>query len=247
MIPKIIYQTWKSNDTNHSIDKLKKTWVDKNPNFEYIFFDDNDIIDFIRLNFDERINKCYKRILNGSLKADFFRYCVLYINGGVYIDIDISCETSLTTLFNFDEIKLITSTDNCRVHRSDRIYQGFLGGEENCKVFKMIIDHICSSIENGKFKNNIFDLSGPVIFSKILKEFMNIGINENKQKCIFLKEQTFINPTTNDKFIITTHDISKEKLQFQNKIFAVAQNKFDRQNNPHYLKNRAVFKQGFYI
>ena len=114
MIPKIIFQTWKTKEPNGSIDKLRNTWISKNPEFAYEYYDDNDIKTFIETHFDDRVKKCYSRILNGSLKADFFRYCVVYIKGGLYIDIDISCEKPLTSIFNFDDIHLITTTDNCR-------------------------------------------------------------------------------------------------------------------------------------
>ena len=244
MIPKIIYQTWKSKELNPTIDKLRDSWKDKNPEFEYVYFDDSDILEFLSLNFDERVIKCYKRITNGSLKADFFRYCVIYIQGGLYIDVDISCDKPLKDMFNFDEINFITATDNCRVQRSDRIYQGFLGGEAQCKVFKMMIDHICSSMEQNKLKTNLFDLSGPVIFSKKLKEYMNKDVTT--EKCNFLKELTYINPITKHKFVIVQHDISKEKLQMNNVIFATAQHRIDRKSNPHYFKNRSHFRKGYY-
>lgn len=246
MIPKLIFQTWKTKEKNDTIDNLRNTWIDKNSEFEYIYFDDADILDFLSINFDERVNKCYKRILNGSLKADFFRYCVIYIIGGLYIDVDISCVIPLKEMFNFDEIDFITATDNCRVQRSDRIYQGFLGGESNCPVFKTMIDHICVSIETNKFKNNLFDLSGPVIFSKKLKEYMNTDIADSKKKCTFLKELTYENPKLKKKFVIVQHDISKEKLQMNAVIFAIAQHKIDRKQNPHYFKNRSTFRKGYY-
>lgn len=245
MIPKRIFQTWKTKDANNSIDKLRSSWIEKNPEFEYVYFDDKDILDFISLNFDERVNKCYKRMINGSLKADFFRYCVIYIQGGLYVDVDISCEKPLHEMFDFDKINFITATDNCRVHRSDRIYQGFLGGEAGCLIFKMMIDHVCSNIEQNKLKNNLFDLSGPVIFSKKLKEYMNKNV-ASTEKCNFLKELTYVNPITKEKFVIVQHDISKEKIQMNNVVFATAQHRIDRKNNPHYFKNRSQFRRGYY-
>lgn len=247
MIPKIIFQTWISKEQNDSIDVLRRTWIEKNSDFEYVYFDDDDILDFLALHFDERVNKCYNRIVNGSLKADFFRYCVLYINGGLYIDIDISCEKSLIEHLNFDEIHFVTATDHCKVQSSDRIYQGFLGGEVKCPVFNTMIEHICTCIEQNRFKSNLFDLSGPVIFSKKLKEYMNNQITETKQKCTFLKELTFVNPITKDLFVIIEHDISKEKLVDNNTIIATAQNKMDRKSNPHYFINRSVYKKGYYV
>lgn len=246
MIPKSIYQTWKTKEPNESIDKLRRTWTTQNPSFEYTFFDDSDILSFINEHFDERINKCYKRILNGSLKADFFRYCILFIKGGVYIDVDISCTTPLEGVFNFDDSHLITTTDNCKNNRNDRIYQAFLAGEANSEVFTKAINHICMCIETGKHKTNIFELSGPTLFSKVLKEYMNKDITEQNAKCTFLKELTFVNPVNKKKFVIPQHNISKEKLEFNGSVFAIAQHKIDRKQNPHYMKNKGQYKGGYY-
>lgn len=246
MIPKNIHQTWKTKEPNRSIDDLRTTWINKNPEFEYEYYDDNDIKTFIGTHFDERINACYDRILNGSLKADFFRYCVIYIKGGVYIDIDISCEKPLTSMFNFDEIHLITTTDNWKNNKNDRIYQAFLGGEANCSLFMNAINHICTCIETQKHKTNIFELSGPTIFSKLLKTYMNDGIIKNDEKCKFLKELTFVNPVNKKKFVIPQHNITKEKLESNKVIFATAQHKIDRKNNPHYMKQKSQFKKGYF-
>ena len=246
MIPKIIYQTWKTKEPNTSIDKLRNTWINKNPEFDYEYYDDNDIKMFIREHFDDRVNTCYDKILNGSLKADFFRYCVLFIKGGLYIDIDISCEKTLTTIFNFDDTHLITTTDNCRNNKNDRIYQAFLGGEPQSALFMNAINHICTCIESRKHQSNIFELSGPTIFSKLLKQYMNEGITKENEKCTFLKELTFVNPVNKKKFRIPQHNIPKEKLESNKVIFATAQHKIDRKSNPHYMKQKSHFRNGYY-
>ncbi len=53
-IPKIIHQTWYKKDLPNSIknniEKIKKL----NPDYEYNFYDDNDILIFIKNNCDSR-------------------------------------------------------------------------------------------------------------------------------------------------------------------------------------------------
>lgn len=58
-------------------------------NCSFIFYDDNNCDDFIKNNFNQEIYNTYKNInpSYGAMRADFFRYCVLYKLGGVYIDI----------------------------------------------------------------------------------------------------------------------------------------------------------------
>ena len=89
-IPKRIVQTWRTHDIG-SLEQFSQTWKDFNPNFTYTLFDDIDCKKFIRKNFGKRFENVYDNINFGAFKADFWRYCELYINGGVYIDIDTVC------------------------------------------------------------------------------------------------------------------------------------------------------------
>ena len=246
MIPKIIYQTWKSKKRNKTVDVLRESWKVLNNEFMYEYYDDNDILIFIKNNFDERTLKCYNRIKNGSLKADFFRYCILYKRGGLYIDVDIECTQPLRDVFNFEELHVLTATDYCSKNDNDRIYQGFLGGEKGNAVFIKAVEHICDCMDENKFKLDIFNLSGPTMFSTILKDCINTDVNEKENMCLFLKELT-----AQDKegriYKIITHDISNEVLTNIDVTFAISQRKFDRKGNLHYLKNIKKYPRGLYI
>ena len=58
-----------------------------NPELEYFLFDDNDCIEFIKTHFENDVVDAYYRLIPGAYKADLWRYCVMYIEGGIYIDI----------------------------------------------------------------------------------------------------------------------------------------------------------------
>ena len=86
MIPKIIHQLWigkKPAPTKHM-----DTWKEKNPDFEYIRWNEEE---FIRrkMNFEcqERIDEMEE--ING--KADIMRWEILYKYGGVFLDADSIC------------------------------------------------------------------------------------------------------------------------------------------------------------
>lgn len=88
-IPKIIHQTYPSNEVPsiiaQNISKIKKL----NPDWEYRFYDDSDQEAFIRSHYSEEILTAYRRInpLYGAARADFFRYLLIYKVGGVWLDI----------------------------------------------------------------------------------------------------------------------------------------------------------------
>jgi mannosyltransferase OCH1-like enzyme len=87
IIPKKLIQTSKQS-TNLSILHYNSimTFLELNPEYEYQFFDDADCKKFIQENFDESILEAYDTLIPNAFKADLFRYCYLYKNGGVYTD-----------------------------------------------------------------------------------------------------------------------------------------------------------------
>jgi hypothetical protein len=89
-IPKIIWQTMKSNQVPAIMKEYADTWIENNPEYEYRFFDDDAIIDFISNDFPDYL-EAYKKIKYGASKADLWRYLIMYKYGGVYVDMDCRC------------------------------------------------------------------------------------------------------------------------------------------------------------
>ncbi len=60
-----------------------------NPGWEYRFYDDDDISDFLVRHYPPHVWDAYQRIhpRYGAARADLFRYLLMYKMGGVYLDI----------------------------------------------------------------------------------------------------------------------------------------------------------------
>ncbi|HET7115153.1 MAG TPA: glycosyltransferase [Hanamia sp.] len=93
-IPKIIWQTMKTNQVPGFMKDYADSWINSNPEYEYRFLDDNDIIDFIKKEFPEYLEG-YTKLKYGASKADLWRYLIIYRYGGVYADMDCKCLTPL--------------------------------------------------------------------------------------------------------------------------------------------------------
>jgi len=114
-IPKIIHQTYYNKESLpaeiiNSIDKLKIA----NPDWEYKFYDDASILDFIKANYgDEIINRIKK--INSKYKvvmADLFRYLVIHKEGGLYLDIKSTASRPLNQIIKPDDVFLISQWRN---------------------------------------------------------------------------------------------------------------------------------------
>ncbi len=100
-IPKRIIQTNKSLD----LSLLEKAAVANirllNPEFEYLFFDDRQVEEFIDKEFPE-----YRSLFDSFpipiQRYDFFRYLVIYRLGGFYFDMDVFLALNLSELLDFD-------------------------------------------------------------------------------------------------------------------------------------------------
>lgn len=98
-IPKIIWQTMKTNEVPIFMKNYIDTWVENNPEYEYRFFDDEDIIRFLKKEYPEFLLG-YRKLKYGASKADLWRYLAIYKFGGVYADIDCRCLRSLREWIN---------------------------------------------------------------------------------------------------------------------------------------------------
>lgn len=89
-IPKIIWQTMKTNRVPVFMKNYADTWIEHNPEYEYRLHDDNDITEFITNEFPDYLEG-YKKLKYGASKADLWRYLIIYKYGGVYADMDCRC------------------------------------------------------------------------------------------------------------------------------------------------------------
>ena len=90
-IPLHVYQTWSTKQLPPKMKQCVDLLASANPQFQFSLFDDDECADFIRNNFEEDVYQAYQTLVPGAFKADLWRYCVLYINGGIYLDIKYRC------------------------------------------------------------------------------------------------------------------------------------------------------------
>ena len=85
-IPKIIYICHKN---VKCLSMTYKFWKQLNPGYEIKLFNDAMCEQFLLDQFSELHQTVFKFIPDGPIKSDFWRVCVLYKYGGIYVDADI--------------------------------------------------------------------------------------------------------------------------------------------------------------
>lgn len=88
-IPRIVHQTAKSRCLTLDITETTEKW--RFPGWSYYFHDDDAIQRLFEQEFaefpylEDVVRKC---LVHGTLKADLWRYVVLWVHGGIYVDLD---------------------------------------------------------------------------------------------------------------------------------------------------------------
>ena len=102
-IPKKLHLTCKdkNNITNPVWQICLEKYKSMYSNYEIIIHDNEDIYKIIEKNFPEYLEKI-KQIKIGAVLADIFRYLILYLEGGVYSDLDCEPIKSVDELLNPD-------------------------------------------------------------------------------------------------------------------------------------------------
>jgi len=113
-IPKIIHQTYRSSTLPKELEENRKRFLALNPSWEYRFYDDRAVIDFITKNFSSEILDYYNKInpAYGAAKADLFRYLVVYKCGGLYLDIKSSITAPLDSFLLENDTYIIAQWKN---------------------------------------------------------------------------------------------------------------------------------------
>ena len=79
--------------------------ISLNKEWEWKFYDDDNIQTWMRQHFSGHVCEMYNSIQVGAAKADLWRYCVLYIHGGVYLDIKTVLIQNIDTVFTNPRIR----------------------------------------------------------------------------------------------------------------------------------------------
>ena len=86
MIPKDIYICYKNLE---ELKEYSSIWKKLNPEYTLHLYDDQMCIEFLEKNYSRLHAEIFKYIPEGPIKADFWRICILYRYGGLYVDADI--------------------------------------------------------------------------------------------------------------------------------------------------------------
>lgn len=188
-IPKRIFYVWGANEEKRrDVELCLLTWKQICPEYQIIEINEEstEYFDFEK---ELKNNKWFKTIYENKLYAyisDYVRIKVLYDNGGIYLDTDVSL------LKNFDEFieeRAFVGIQRSSSMGTSNLEPAILGAEKNNPIIKQILDFYNENI----WKQPIYTI--PSIFDYVLeKNYGEIFYPEKSEQQIIKLENITLYP-----------------------------------------------------
>ncbi len=172
MIPLNFFQTWETKEISPRLEYLTNLWKAHNPEFTYQLFDKDERAAFIKEHFDHAVYTAYMRIIPGALKADMWRYCVLYVNGGVYADIDTMCMNSLKTFIKNYEFVATVDLNATKSEGEHNVANAFIASVPRHPILRGCINRITIQVLANMRPSSLLDLTGPGVLGRELNIYL---------------------------------------------------------------------------
>jgi hypothetical protein len=234
---KTIYMTYKKPVPEIVFDR----WKDLNDDYNIELSLDDDCIQFLKDHFNDYVAELFAKIPLGMYKADLWRLCKLYINSGVYADVD------LIPHINIDKLDKNISFYSCLALDKKSIFQAFMvnfSKPKNPLLLQFIISFLLNNpytYQNGPchdmFNCILYNLNAQHIYGDKIYHIDEVKINVkigtscmNVKKinlfffpndvdyCIKLKENDENDVNENFNFIIENNYLIVTKLDETNEI-----------------------------
>ena len=203
-IPKIIHQIWFQGEENipDHLRAYHKSWIDINPKFEVKVWDEKSIQEVLVKFNDKETTDMYNNYVYMIQKIDLAKYVILYMYGGIYIDMDIKCLKPITDEFLGDNDVILSELVYNFFHASLFISVGHNVMEKiiNNGVIMTVPKHpiLLYTIEEAKKNKNsfyyyiskpiyVFLSTGPICLTFATKKFKA----ENKSSKIRIIDETY--------------------------------------------------------
>jgi len=191
-IPLHLFQTYHTLELpprmQQSVNRLKRM----NPELKHHLYDDAMCREFIKTHFPLNVVCAFDKLVPGAYKADLWRYCVLYIHGGIYLDIKYGCVDGFKLADLINQPRIVKDREMLGVCG---IYQALMIHKPHDIFLHNCIENVVANVHNGYYGKNALMVTGPHMamnhVPRNVIETSELELSENK-RCILRKGQPIL-------------------------------------------------------
>jgi mannosyltransferase OCH1-like enzyme len=166
VVPRVIYQTWESHEMPTRMMAAGAALREANPGFEHRLFDAPERRAFLVEYFSEAVVAAYDTLVPNAFKADLWRYCILYLRGGFYVDVKFTPAESFEGLCTSQHWVLDNSATFSGVNHG--IYNGFMMTKPGNPLLLSIIQRLVQNVKKRYVGDTSLDITGPGLLGSVI-------------------------------------------------------------------------------
>lgn len=163
-IPLNLFTTWHTKNLSPKMYANTRSIRLHNPEFNFYLFDNDDCISFIKRYFENDVVYAYNKLIPQAYKSDLWRYCVLYIHGGIYYDIKFRCVNGFKFIALTEEEELVRDLNK------DYVYNGLLVFKKGNKILRRCIRRIVYNCKKNYYGKDSLYPTGPGLVGSLVNK-----------------------------------------------------------------------------
>ena len=216
VIPLNLYTCWHTKELPPLLKNTYEILIAENPEFNHYLYDENECREFIQQHFDQDVVDAYNSLIPCSYKSDLWRFCILYINGGIYYDIKFRCLNGFKFIdLTENEMFVRDRPDNC-------VLTGLIVSKPGNTILKKCIDQIVVNVQRRFYGKNPLYPTGPGLLGLFISE-------EERKTLIAYFDNTKFNDNFEVFYVVYNNQII---LQYNRNNYRNEQSQY--QKNSHY-------------
>jgi hypothetical protein len=177
-----LFQIYINNDKNKIPKEVYDNIATFAPEYTHVIYDDEMSKKFLTTYFEPIVYDVFIKLKSCAHKADLLRYCLLYIHGGVYMDISKELLVPLSDIVtDKQDFYSIIGADCCHIS------QGFISSPARNPLFLSLIYYIITTGNPLKYHDFCIDILCQI--EADLGEPLKYGLNVSETKRYYLLEE----------------------------------------------------------
>ena len=163
LVPRIIHQTAPSDKSrwNPDWERCQKTWHKHFPDYQYMFWSDEDLDEFIRTKYPW-FYPTFKGYDKNIKRVDSARYFILHEYGGIYADMDYECIENFETQLPPGKVSIAESKLKDYVFPIEKYQNALMASPPKHPFWNFV----CRVLEKNKNIGNVLIATGPDVIKQ---------------------------------------------------------------------------------
>ena len=165
-VPKIIHQTWKTDDIPSHYKPLVESWKNKYPDYKYNLWSDQKLEEYVKKHWSWYL-PVWEKLVPFIKKVDTVRYMWMYDLGGMYADLDMECLKKASFLEKYPGMAFIPSANHAVdwSYDADKASPAWLASVPKNPIWLYILRYIANNTHRP-----VLSSTGPIALANTLKE-----------------------------------------------------------------------------